>query len=61
MTRLSIDLKAMPRSYKGNNFISVVINEVTNFIVTTPIHQSRSEEIGDVLLEHEFRKYGVPE
>ena len=29
-----MDLKVMPRSYKGYKFILVVIDEVTNFIVT---------------------------
>ena len=39
----------------------MVINEVISFIVTTPIHQSRSEEIGDVLTEYVFSKYSMHE
>ena len=61
MTRLSIDLKVMSRSYKGHKFILVVIDEVNNFMVTIPIYQSRSEEIGDALIEHVFSKYSIPE
>ena len=49
MTRLSMDLKLMPKSYSGYRFILVVTDEVTNFMVAICIHQSRSEEIGDVL------------
>ena len=61
ITRLHMDLKVMPRSYKGHIFILVVIDEVTNFMVTIPIHQSTSEEIGDALTEHVFGKYSIPE
>ena len=32
-----MDLKVMPRSYKGYKFIFVVTDEVTNFMVTIPI------------------------
>ena len=60
MTRLSMDLKVMPISYKEHKFISVVIDEVASFFETIPIHQSRSEEIGDSLIEHVFSKYSVP-
>ena len=52
MTRPSIDLKVMPRSYKGCNFILVVNDEVHNVIETIPIYHTRSEEIGDVLIEN---------
>ena len=46
MSRLSMDLKVMPRSHKGHKYIPCVIDEVTNFLVTIPIFQARSEEIG---------------
>ena len=32
-SRLSMDVKVIPRSYKGHIFITVIINEVTNFIL----------------------------
>ena len=50
-------MKVMSRSYKGHKFIIVGIDEVTNFIVTIPIHQSRSKEIGDTLIEHAVSKF----
>ena len=61
MTGLSMDMKVMPTSYKGHNFILVVIDEVPNIMVMIPIYQSRSEEIINVLIEHVFSKYSIPE
>ena len=34
LSRLSMDLKVMPRSYKGDRYILCVIDEVTNYIIT---------------------------
>ena len=31
------------------------------FLITVPIHQSQSEEIGNALIESIITKYGVPE
>ena len=45
LSRLSMDLKVMPRSYKGHQYILCVIDEVMNYLITVPIHQSKSEEI----------------
>ena len=59
MSRLNMDLKVMPTFYRGYEFILIVIDEVTKFMVTIHIHQSRSEEIGDALIEHVFSKYIV--
>ena len=61
MSGLSIDLKVMPRSHKGHRYILCIIDEVTNFLVTVPIFQARSEEIGEALLEHVITKYCIPE
>ena len=41
LSRLSMDLKVMPRSYKGYKFILCIIDEVTNYLITVPIQQSR--------------------
>ena len=46
-----MDLKVMPRSYKGHRYISCAINEVTNYLITVPIHQTKSEGIGDALID----------
>ena len=55
-----MDLKAMPRSYKGHKYILCIIDEVTNYLITVQTHQSRSEEIGNALVENVSSKYCVP-
>ena len=50
ISRLSMDLKVMPRSYKGHKYILSIIDEVTNYLITVPIHQPRSEEIGNAII-----------
>ena len=37
-----------------------IIDEVTNYLITVPIHHSRSEEIGDALIENVISNYCVP-
>ena len=61
MLRLSMDLKTMPRLHKGHRYILCIIDEVTNFLVTVPIFQARSEEIGEALLDYVITKYCIPE
>ena len=39
----------------------IVIDEVTNYLVTVPIFQARSEEIGEALIENVIMKYCIPE
>ena len=51
----------MPKSYRGHKFILCVIDEMTNNLITMPIHQARSEEIGDTLIDNVISKYGIPE
>ena len=61
MSRLSMDLKVMPRSHKGHRYILCIIDEVTNFLVTVPIFQVKQEEVGEAILEHAVTKYCIPE
>ena len=61
LSRLSMDLKVMPRSYKDHKFILCIIDEVKNYLITVLIHQSRSEEIGNALIENVISKYCVPD
>ena len=51
----------MPRSYKGHKYILCVIDEVTNYLVTMPIFQARSEEIREALIKNVITKYCIPE
>ena len=61
MSRLSMDLKVMPRSQKGHWYILCIIDEVTNYLLTAPLFQARSEEGGEALIENIVTKYGTPE
>ena len=61
MSRFSMDLKVMPILHKGHRYILYIIDEVTNFLVTVPIFQARSEEIGEALIESIITKYCIPE
>ena len=61
LSRLSMNLNVMTKSHKGHKFILYVIDEVTNYIITIPIYHTRSEEIGDALIDNVISKYGIPE
>ena len=61
MSRLSMDLKVMPRSQRGHQYILCIIDEVTNYLVSASLYQARSEEVGEALIENVISKYGTPE
>ena len=61
MSRLSMDLKMMPRLQKGHQFILCIIDEMTNYLITTPLYQARSEEIEEALIENIISKFGMPD
>ena len=51
----------MPRSHKGHKFILCIIDEVTNYLITVPIYQAKSEEIEEIPIENVITKYCIPE
>ena len=61
MSRLSMDLKVMPRLQKGHWYILCVIDEMTNYLITTTLYQARSEEVGEALIENIISKVGTPD
>ena len=61
LSKLSMDLKVMPRSQKGHKFILCIIDEMTNYLITVPIFRSRSEEVGKALIEHVISKFCAPD
>ena len=61
LSRLSMDLKVMPKSSKGHRFILCIIDEVTNYLIMIPVYQSKAEEIGEAFIEHIITKYCVPD
>ena len=60
LSRLGMDLKVMPKSYRGHRFILCIIDEVKNYLITLPIHHSKSEGIGDAIIENIITKYYIP-
>ena len=61
LSRLSMDLKVMPRLQKGHKFILCIIDEVTNYLITVPIFQAKSKEEGEALIENIITKYCIPD
>ena len=61
MSRLSMDLKVMSRLQKGHWYIICVIDEMTNYLITAPLYQARSEEVGEAVIENVISKFGMPD
>ena len=61
MCRLSMDLIVMPRSQKGDCYILCVIDEITNYLITAPLYQARSEEVREALIENVISTFGMQE
>ena len=51
----------MQKSYKGHKFILCIIDEVTNYVKTVPIYNSKSEQIADALIESIISMYCIPD
>ena len=47
----------MPQSSQGHKFILCIIDEVTNYLIMMPIYQSKAEELGKALIEHDISHY----
>ena len=60
LSKLGMDLKVMPRLQKGHKSILCIIDEMTNYLITVPIHYSRSE-VGEALIEHVISKFCAPD
>ena len=61
MLRLSMDLKVMPKSHKDTDIFCVLLMKSQMFLITVPIFQARSEEIGEALIENVITKFCIPE
>ena len=44
-----------------HKFILCIIDEVTNYLITVLIYQSKVEEIGGALMKHVITKYCIPD
>ena len=61
LSRLSMDLKVMPRLQKGHKFILCIRDEVITYLIMVPIFQAKSEEVGEALIENVITRYCIPE
>ena len=61
LSRLSMNLKHMARSQKGHQYILCIVDKMTNYLITVPLYQARSEEVGEALIEHVLTKYCKPD
>ena len=61
MSRLSMDLKVMPKSHKGHKYILCIVDEVTNYLIPMPMFQAKLEEVGEAILENVITKHCIPD
>ena len=61
LSRLSMDIKVMPRSQKGHTLILCAIDEVTNYLIIVPIYHTKSEGVGEALIENIISKCCIPD
>ena len=61
MSKLSMDLKVMPKLQKGHWYILCVIDEMTNHLITATLYQAKSKEVGEALIENLISKFGMPD
>ena len=51
----------MPTLQKEHRYILCVIDEMTNYVITAPLYQARSEDVKEALIENVISKFGTPE
>ena len=56
-----MDLKVMPRSQKGHQYILCIIDDVTNYLIATSLYQAKSEEVREAIIENVITKFGTPD
>ena len=54
-----MDLKVIPTLQKGHQYILCMIDEMSNYLITAPLYQARSEEVGEALIENVISKFGT--
>ena len=60
MTNISMDIKYMPNSENGYNYILVMLCEISNFIITAPLYTATSPEICKALQDNLISVFGTP-
>ena len=60
MANVSMDIKHMPKSSKGYNFLLIILCEITNFLVTHPMKRVSAEEVCTILIDYYIAYFGTP-
>ena len=60
MSNISMDIKYMPNSENGFNYILVMLCEISNFMVTAPLYTATSPEICKALQDNLISVFGTP-
>ena len=60
MTNISMDIKHMPPSKSPYKYILVLLCEISNFLVATPMKKATAEEVCSILFDNFMAYYAVP-
>ena len=56
-----MDFEVMPKLYRGHKYMLCIIDEVTNYLISIPIHQAKTKDTGDTLIQNFITKYRISE
>ena len=60
MTNISMDIKHIPRSKSPYKYILVLLCDISNFLVATPMKKATAEEVCSILFDNFMAYYAVP-
>ena len=60
MTNVSMDIKHMPPSKSPYKYILVLLCDISNFLVATPMKKATAEEVCSILFDNFMAYYAVP-
>ena len=60
MTNISMDIKHMPPSKSPYKYILVLLCDISNFLVTTPMKKATAEEVCSILFDNFMAYYAIP-
>ena len=60
MTNISMDIKYMPPSKSPYKYILVLLCDISNFLVATPMKKATAEEVCSILFDNFIAYYAVP-
>ena len=61
MSKVSMDIKYMPKATNGMKFILVIVDDNLNYMITVPLPQIKTELICEALIVHLISKHSLPD